>query len=299
MIRLKNIYILGGLLVILLLAFGLWAKHDADAKAVKYTQQQSALSAEYKKDVAGLNASTLIHDEDYDQSPKQRAICNQASTLQQKVTSANKPGPSMLGLGKMVSSKYRSAQKQSETSEATKNQAKDALQKYYAICDYYVSDNEYGLKGEQITRSDEYKAQLNFNPPSCNTETGCINKEHYITFAPIYDKIVQTLKERNAKYKDMKCPFDTPEQKTFCDKFNQSRTVYQQTGEQYVAALRAQDTPKLGELTNAESASKKASKDLEDYARKLDPTVPAKDNVPAYFSHQLANLEKQLQAIAL
>jgi hypothetical protein len=287
----------GGLLVILLLAFGLWAKHDADAKASDYMKQRDSLSSEYKKEVGQLNASTLVHSGDTKLASKQREVCNRAKALQEKLTTQASPRSTVF-LGSILSSKYSAAEDKAASAKASTQQAIDGLHKYYAICDYYTTDNEFSLRYDAIGDSAEYKAQLNFNSSSCNT-AGCIPKEHYAAFASIYEKKIPIMKERNDKFKNIPCPFESADQKIVCDKVSQVRHAIEQGDTQYVAALRAGDTEKLRQLVSPDSDVSKAVKDMEDYARKLDPTIPATEGATMYFSHQLANIEKQLQTITL
>jgi hypothetical protein len=283
--------------VLLLLFLGLWARHDADAKAQSYRAQNANLQVTYQTQVPKIKLSSLIDisDNGKEDAIKERAVCSTADSLRKTLEDFNDNGLKS-SLGSWLSGEYRKTQATQKASQITRDEAAKGLASYVAKCNYFAESTQVSNVVDKIRTSNEYRSSLTYDPGRCpSVKTGCILAENYNKFAKVYDKIVAIYEGYEKYYATTACPLVTARQQTVCKAAKKLASESAKGAELYLAALKRESTDKVGTAARY-SGPDKAYRQYKATVQKLNPDVKSIDD---YWRQLFIAQEKQLQQLTI
>lgn len=296
MSKLPKILLGVGAVLVLVVVFGVWAKHDADAQAVQFTQANAELQTSYKTDVRKLNLSKLIDIDDHghEDAQKEYAVCNAANGLKQKLDNFEQHGLNS-SMGSFLSSQYKQAKEAQHQSADARSKASNLIADYAAACTYTTKSTETTRAAEAITKSAAYRAQLSYDPSNCsNTKSGCIPASHFAAFSKVYAKLTDLYHSYKSYYLTTPCPLKDNAQQPICDLTKKLAVAVSDNSDQYLAALKQGNAAKVRSLAEF-TTPHQVYDDLKAAVKKADPHAKTVDD---YWRRLFAAEEQQLQQVS-
>lgn len=273
MIIMRNKLFIGGVLVLLAIGLGVWAKADADARADDYQASIRSQNESQKRAIDGLNLSKLIGvygRDGLEDLKTMRQVCGSAESLAKEVQES---AGLKFSLGSWLSSKYRSAQQNDAERSEKQRQLADMLDSYAKRCDYYVYSSEVDGKIAAIKKSPAYSQHIYYGG-NCNDEKkGCVRPGQYSELAEQWVKIAELKNEEWQRYSSLECPLDQAHEE-FCDALVAALKADSEYDETYLAALRSESRERLNAtVTSYANGAGAAYQNMNKLAQELDSSA--------------------------